>query len=111
MNELHDYKTLLNQVDSNKEDVKLCGTKHKKSGTQPSNKYSMSGCHRPSTDASPEDMAGTRTQKSLLLFFFFFLLSRLHLQHMEVPGPGVELELQLPALYHKHSNTRSEPNL
>ena len=29
-----------------------------------------------------------------LLFFFFF---RLHLQHMEVPRLGVQLELQLPA--------------
>ena len=29
------------------------------------------------------------------LFIYFF--SRLHLRHMEVPGLGVELELQLPA--------------
>ena len=32
-----------------------------------------------------------KTQKKI----FFFL--RLHLQHMEVPGPGVKSELQLPA--------------
>ena len=30
------------------------------------------------------------------IFFFFFLLGP-HLQHAEVPRPGVELELQLPA--------------
>ena len=29
--------------------------------------------------------------------FFFFLCLQLHLQHMEVPRPGVELELQLRA--------------
>ena len=32
---------------------------------------------------------------SFFIFLFFFLL--LLLQHMEVPRPGVELELQLPA--------------
>ena len=32
----------------------------------------------------------------MLIFFFFFLL-RLHLQHIEVPKLGVELELQLLA--------------
>ena len=31
-----------------------------------------------------------------LLFFFFYFLGP-HLWHMEVPGLGVELELQLPA--------------
>ena len=30
---------------------------------------------------------------------------------MEVPWLGVELELQLLALYHSHSNTGSEPHL
>ena len=30
------------------------------------------------------------------LFFFFFCFLGLHLQHMEVPRLGVELELQLP---------------
>ena len=40
-----------------------------------------------------------------------FLFLGLHLQHMEVPWLGVELELQLLALYHSHSNTGSEPHL
>ena len=30
-------------------------------------------------------------------YFFFFFLIWLHLWHMEVPRPGVKLELQLPA--------------
>ena len=30
-------------------------------------------------------------------FWFFFFFLRPHLQHMEVPRLGVELELQLPA--------------
>ena len=33
----------------------------------------------------------------LLSFSFWLFRAMLHLQHMEVPRPGVELELQLPA--------------
>ena len=32
-----------------------------------------------------------------ILFYFYFLLLGLHLQHMEAPRLGAELELQLPA--------------
>ena len=39
--------------------------------------------------------SGKISIKILCPFFFFFL--GLHLQHMEVPGIGVESELQLPA--------------
>ena len=35
--------------------------------------------------------------KGSLFFFFFFFLLELSPQHMEVPRPGVESELQLPA--------------
>ena len=35
--------------------------------------------------------------KSVLQFFFFFSFLGPHLRHMEVPGLGVESELQLPA--------------
>ena len=38
-------------------------------------------------------------------FSFFFLQP--HLQHMEVPGLGVELELQLPAYTTACDNTGS----
>ena len=40
---------------------------------------------------------------------FFFLLLQPHLWHMEVPGLGVKLELQLLAYGHSHSNAGSEP--
>ena len=41
---------------------------------------------------------GTPIHRTLLLyFFFFFVFLGLHPQHMEIPGLGVELELQLPA--------------
>ena len=33
----------------------------------------------------------------LLVLFFVVVVLELHLQHMEVPSLGVELELQLPA--------------
>ena len=33
--------------------------------TQPSNKYSVNACQRPSTDAGPGDTAGKKTQRSL----------------------------------------------
>ena len=42
-------------------------------------------------------LAGVVNQKGFFFFFFFFVFSGLHLQHMEVPRLGVELELQLPA--------------
>ena len=35
--------------------------------------------------------------KSIFFFFFFFFFLGLHPQHKEIPRPGVELELQLPA--------------
>ena len=35
--------------------------------------------------------------KGFFFFFFFFSFLGLHLQHMEVPRLGVNLELQLPA--------------
>ena len=44
----------------------------------------------------------------LLTLFFLFLP---YLQHMEVPRPGVELELQLLAYNHSHSNVGSELHL
>ena len=40
-------------------------------------------------------------------FFFFFFLGP-HLRHMKFPRLGVQLELQLLALHHSHSNIRSE---
>ena len=42
----------------------------------------------------------------------FFLLSflRLHLWHMEVPRPGVESKLQLPAYTTAMANVGSEPH-
>ena len=43
---------------------------------------------------------------SYVLPFFFCFLGP-HLQHMEVPRPGVKLELQLPAYTTAHSNDRS----
>ena len=47
----------------------------------------------------------------LLIYFLFFCFLGLHLWHMEVPRLEGELELQLPALPHSHSNAGSEPNL
>ena len=35
--------------------------------------------------------------RAILCYFIFFVFLGPHLQHMEVPRPGVELELQLPA--------------
>ena len=46
----------------------------------------------------------------IIFFFFLFPFLGLHLQHMEVPRPGVELELQLLA-YTTAIVTRSEPCL
>ena len=43
------------------------------------------------------------------IFFFLFFLGP-HLQHIEVPRLGVELEQQMPAFL-SHSNTRFEPHL
>ena len=40
---------------------------------------------------------------------FFFL--GLHLQHMEVPRLGIELELQPAGQSHSHSNSESKPRL
>uniref|UniRef100_A0A8D1THR2 Iron-sulfur protein NUBPL n=1 Tax=Sus scrofa TaxID=9823 RepID=A0A8D1THR2_PIG len=42
---------------------------------------------------------------------FFFCFLGLHLRHMEVPRPGVQLKLQLLGLHHSHSNTGSQPCL
>ena len=33
----------------------------------------------------------------IIIIFYFFVFLGLHSWHMEVPRPGVELELQLPA--------------
>ena len=33
----------------------------------------------------------------LFINYYYFRFLGSHLQHMEVPGPGVELDLQLPA--------------
>jgi len=41
--------------------------------------------------------------------FFIFCFSGPHPWHMEVPRPGVQSELQLPA--HNTANTRSKPGL
>ena len=41
------------------------------------------------------------------VFFFFLIFLGLHLQHMEVPRLGVELELQLPA----YSTATATPDL
>ena len=55
-------------------------------------------------------MAGGRAEReisfSLSLSVLFFSFLGLHLQHMEVPRPGVDA-----GLHHSHSNTRSEPHL
>ena len=49
---------------------------------------------------------------SFVVVVFFFLFLGPHLQHMEIPRLGVELELQLPAgLCHSHSDARSKPHL
>ena len=47
---------------------------------------------------------------SLLLFFSLFFLGP-HLQHMEVPRLGLELELQLPAYTTATATARSQPHL
>ena len=47
---------------------------------------------RPTLSSPPWD----RPSLSFLCYFFSFFLGR-HLRHMEVPGLGVELELQVPA--------------
>ena len=44
---------------------------------------------------------------SLYLFFIFLSFLGPHLQHIEVPRLGVELELQLPAYSRAHSNAGS----
>ena len=41
-------------------------------------------------------------------YFLSFVFLGLHLLHTEAPRLGVELELQLPALHHNHSNMGSE---
>ena len=41
----------------------------------------------------------------ILFYLLFFLIA------IPVPGPGVESELQLPALRHSHGDARSEPHL
>ena len=43
----------------------------------------------------------------LSVFLFCFVFCSKRLQHMEVPSPGVELELQLPAYTTAHGNARS----
>ena len=48
---------------------------------------------------------------SFRFFFFLFFFLGPHLRHIDVPGLGVESELQLPRPHHSHSNTRSEPRL
>ena len=44
------------------------------------------------------------------LYFFKKCFLGPHLQHMEVPGLGVESELHA-SLHHSHSNTGSKPGL
>ena len=46
-----------------------------------------------------------------ILFYFIFCFLGPHLQHREVPRPGVQSELQLPGLRHSHSNSGSELRL
>ena len=47
---------------------------------------------------------------SIFIFFSFCFLGP-YPRHMEVPGLRVELEIQLPAYHHNHSNAGSEPRL
>ena len=66
----------------------------------------------------PGILKGYRSD-TLSFFFFFLFFLRPHLQHVEVPRPGVQLELQelqvsQPQPHHKshsHSNTKSELHL
>ena len=45
-------------------------------------------------------------------FFFFLVFLGQHLQHMEAPTLGVDLELEpLTYIHHSHSNAESGPHL
>ena len=50
----------------------------------------------PKTAAPPENSTLFFFSFFFLSFFIFFCFLGLHVQHMEVPSLGVELELQLP---------------
>ena len=54
-------------------------------------------------------MSSTLLVSPICAFFPCFL--GLRPRHMDVPGLGVESELQLPACTTAHSNTRLEPSL
>lgn len=86
MNELHDYKILLNKVDPNKADSRLHGEKYK-FGTQSSNKYLTHVCRLPSTDVGPEDASGRRIQKAAVLAMLTFWWMR---QKISVQGNASE---------------------
>ena len=45
--------------------------------------------------------------KFFFVCLFVCLLLGLHSWHIDVPRLGIESELQLPSLYHSHSNARS----
>ena len=62
----------------------------------------MNGCFK----SSQEDLLFLLLCNLCLGFLLFFVFLGLHLQRMEVPRLGVELELP-----HSHSNAGSEPHL
>ena len=49
----------------------------------------------------------TNIMFSYLFIYCLFVFLGPHLRHMEIPGLGVQLELQLPAYTTAHSNARS----
>ena len=55
------------------------------------------------------DMNTGFSNSNLSLIFFFFFFLRPHLQHTEVPGLGVELELQGRPIP-QDGNIRAEPH-
>ena len=54
-------------------------------------------CATMGTPVTPFEIKAECSLEGLLFFFLSFFFLGLHLQHMEVPRLGVELELQLPA--------------
>lgn len=81
MNELHDYRILLNKADPNKEDSRLHGERYKV-GTQSSKEYLMHVCQLPSTDVGPGDASGKRRPKApvLAMLTFWWMRQKISVQ-------------------------------
>ena len=56
-------------------------------------------------------LINNENSKFFFSFFLFPYATGSHLWHMEVPGPEVELELQIPAYTNSQDNNRSESHL